>query len=369
MTEGEMSKTALHGKHVAREAKMGSDGGWEMPLSFSTPGEEVAETCRRASVFDISHVGRIRIRGDEALDLVERVCTADVVRQEDDTARYTLLCNESGGVIDQCLAVRIDDWWLLTTSPINRAKVLAHLRTAGEGLSVKVDDQTDRTSMVCVAGPDAEAMLERAMPISITGLAPGQIRTGTLMLARYIAIRTAYMGLWALEVVLPTMFIAQAWRFITDKAGQNAAPPAGAIARDVLRIQAANCRYGHELNETIDPFMAGLGRAVDFGHEFIGIAALEPLKDKTPARQRVGLVLAETDGQGPGGAIPTLGTPVCRADGGQIGTVTSGTFCPALGRAIAMAYVAGDDARLGADVLVGQDDIHQAKLVSLPFAC
>ena len=369
MTEGDTPRTALYGKHVAREATMGPDGGWEMPLSFRPPGEEVAETCRRAGVFDISHVGRIRIRGDEALDLVERVCTADVVRQEDDTARYTLLCNESGGVIDQCLAMRIEDWWLLTTSPINHAKVLAHVRTAGEGLSAKVDDQTAKTSMVCVAGPDAEAMLDRAMPISVAGLAPGQIKTGTLMFARYIAVRTAYMGLWALEVMLPTMFIGQGWRFITDKAGENAAPPAGAIARDVLRIQAGKCRYGHELNETIDPFMAGLGWAVDFAHEFIGISALEALRDNPPARRRVGLVLAPPAGQDRDGAIPTLGTPVCRTDGGQIGTVTSGTFCPALDRAIAMAYVGRDDARIGTEVLIGQDDIHHAELVSLPFAC
>lgn len=367
MTEGELLKTALHDKHVAMEAKMGFDGGWRMPLSFRGPAEEAAAVRDRAGAFDISHVGRIRIRGDEALDLVERVCTADVVRQEDDTARYSLLCNESGGVIDQCLALRIDDWWLLTTSPICRAKVLEHLQTQGQGMAVKVDDQTAKTSMVCVAGAEAEGMLARSLPINIADLARGQVKTGTLMLARYIAVRTCYMGVWALEVMLPNMFATQAWRFITDKAGENAAPPAGAGARDVLRIQAGRCRYGHELNETIDPFMAGLGNAVDFEHDFVGRSALEALRDKTPARKRMGLVL-EASGDTDGGGPPVLGTPVWRPDGGRIGTVTSGTFGPGTDRAIAMAYVASD-ARPGDQVLVGQDDMLSAELVLLPFVC
>jgi len=346
---------------------MGPDGGWEMPMSFSGAGDEVRAVADRAAVFDISHVGRIRIRGDEALDLVERVCTADVVRQEDDTARFTLLCNEAGGIIDQCLAIRIEDWWVLTTSPINRVKVVEHLLAQGQGLSVKVDDQTPKTSMVCVAGAQAEEMLDRALPVSVAHLAPGRIKTGTLMLARYIAARTAYMGAWALEVMLPNMFIGQAWRFITDKAGANASPPAGAAARDVLRIRAGHCRYGHELNETIDPFTAGLGRAVDFGHDFVGREALEALRDKPPARRRVGLVLARSDTPGAGGAIPTLGTAVCRTDGGQIGTVTSGTFCPMLDRVIALAYMAAGACDAGAEVLVGTDAARAAEVVSLPF--
>ena len=369
MSEGELNQTALHGKHVAAGAKMGPDGGWEMPLSFRAAADEVRATTSRAGVFDVSNVGRIRIRGDEALDLVERVCTADVVRQEDDTARFTLLCNEAGGIIDQCLALRIDDWWLLTTSPVNRIKVLEHLRTIGDGLAVKIDDQTTKTSMICVAGAEAEGLLDRSLPIRVAGLAPGQLKAGTLMIARYIAIRTGYMGLWGLDVILPNMFAGQAWRFITDKAGANAAPPAGAAARDVLRIQAGHCRYGHELNETINPFLAGLGGAVDFKHDFIGRPALEEIADKAPPPKRVGLVLAPPADPSDPGTIPGLGTEVTRTDGGGIGTITSGTFSPAMDSVIAMAYLAGSGGEVGADVLVGQDDPRPAKVVSLPFIC
>ena len=368
MTEGELPKTALHDRHVAMGASMGSDGGWRMPLSFTGPAAEAAAVRDRAGVFDISHVGRIRIRGDEALDLIERVCTADVVRQEDDTARYTLLCNASGGVIDQCMVVRIEDWWLLTTSPICRVKVLEHLQAHAEGLEVAIDDQTAKTSMVCVAGSQAEGLLNRSLPISVAALAPGQVKTGTLMFARYIALRSGYMGLWALDVILPNMFAGQAWRFITDKAGENAAPPAGATARDVLRIQGGRCRYGHELNETIDPFMAGLGGVVDFEHEFLGRTALEALGGRTPARRRVGLVMDVPAGASTG-ALPALGTEVRLAGGGQIGTITSSTCLSGPDRVIAMAYVAADAAGEGTEVLVGPDETRGAAVVSLPFSC
>jgi len=370
MTEGELLKTALHGKHVAAEAKMGSDGGWAMPLSFCGAMDEVDAIGLRAGVFDISNVGRIRVRGDEALDLVERLCTADVVRQEDDTARFTLLCNEGGGIIDQCLALRIDDWWLLTTSPVNRLKVLEHAKAVGQGLSVKIDDQTTKTTMVCVAGAQVEGMLDRSLPINVAGFKRGQVKTGTLMIARYIAVRTSYMGAWALEVILPNMFAGQAWRFITDKAGENAAPPAGVTARDVLRIRAGHCLYGHELNETIDPFTAGLGNAVSFDHDFIGREALEALASKTPARRRVGLEIdIPADQGGAPGTIPAMGTPVTRPDGGQVGTVTSGTLGRQADQVIAMAYLATDSAEAGREVLVGDRTPRPARVVSLPPAC
>jgi aminomethyltransferase len=361
-------RTALYDKHVAREANMGSDAGWRIPLSFTGALEEVQEVHRRAGVFDVSHVGRIRVRGDEALDLLERVCTADVVCQEDDTARLTLLCNEAGGIIDQCLVVRLETFWVLTTSPVNREKVLAHLQEQAGDLDVRVDDQTLKTTMVCLAGPAAEGILDEVLPVRVAGMSAGQVKFGSLMLARYIALRTGYLGQWAMEVILPNMFAAQAWRFITDKAGRNAVAPAGAVARDVLRIEAGRCRYGHELNETIDPFTAGLGRAVDFEHEFLGREALETLRDKPPARTRVGLVLATPSDAVSQTAVPRLGSVVSTTDLAEAGTVTSGTFSAALNRRIAMAYVAPGAAEAGTAVSVDIDGCaHPAAVVDLPF--
>ncbi len=367
MDDCNLLKTSLHGKHVAMDATMGGDDGWDMPLSYSSAIDEATLARQRAAAFDVSHVGRIRIRGNEALDLVERVCTADVVRQEDDTARFTLLCNEAGGIIDQCLCVRLDDFWVLTTSPANREKVLAHLQSQAGDFDVKVDDQTLKTTMICVAGPAGEEILDRALPIRIAGLAPGEIKTGSLLLARYIAIRSAYAGLWSLEVMLPNMFAAKAWRFITEKAGSDAIAPAGMAGRDMLRIEAGQCRYGHELNETIDPFTAGLGWAVDFSHDFVGSETLDKLRDKTPARKRVGLSITDGDeGQSP--AIARQGDMVFDDSGREIGIVTSGTYSPLLQQSIAMAYVSSDEAKAGRRVLVeAGGERREADLADLPF--
>ena len=174
------------------------------------------------------------------------------------------------------------------------------------------------------------------------------------MLAAYSVVRTAYMGLWALEVTLANMFAAKAWRFITDKAGDDAVAPAGLVAREVLRIEAGQCRFGHELNETIDPFTAGLGHTVDFGHDFVGRAALEKLRDKAPARRRVGVVLARPENISPaaGQAAPRLGDVLHAGDGRRIGSVTSGTFSPKLQRPIAMAYIEAGAARSGGELTV-----------------
>ena len=367
MPEQEPLTTALHDAHAALEAKIAEEGGWRMPVSFRGPIEEAREVRRRAGAFDLSNIGRIRIRGDEALDLVERVCTAEVVRQEDNTARYTLLCNEAGGIIDHCLAVRLEDFWLLTTSPGCRLKVLEHLRSHAENFDVRIDDQTPKTAIVAVAGPAAEGILDEVLPVRVADLPAGGVKTGSLMVARYIALRTAYLGQWTLEVILTNMLARKAWRFITNKAGQNAVAPAGFAARDILRIEAGRCRYGHELNESIDPFTAGLEAAVDFEHEFVGRQALAKLRDKAPARKRVGLVLGGGDGEGQPAAIPRLGTVVSSTTGKEVGAVTSGTVSPALDRTVAMAYVATDAAAAGTELLVGQSDPTPAEVVELPL--
>ena len=333
--DSESEKLPLDSAHRALGASMGAEGGWEVPLSYSGPLTEAAEARRLASVFDISHVGRIRIRGSDAMSLVEKVCTTDVAHQEDDTAAYTLLLNESGGVLADAIVARLEGFWLITTDPCNRIKVLDHAMSVAEGMSVKVDDQTDKGAMVAVSGPGARDVLDSVLPEKPGDLAPGAAKIGSMMIARYIVMRTSYTGMWGLEVILPKMFIAKAWRFITEKAGDKALKPAGMVARDILRIEAGLCRYGHELNETIDPITAGLESLVDFEHEFIGRPALINIRDKGASRKRVGLRLGCSEES----AIARLGDTVYNSDGLEVGATTSGTFSPTLDCSIAMAYI------------------------------
>jgi aminomethyltransferase len=347
---------------------MGEEGGWALPLHYGDPLAEAEAVRRRAGVFDVSHLGRIRVRGDGALDLLERVCTADVARQEDETTLHSLLCNEAGGILDECFLLRLPAFWVLTTTACNREKIFAHL-LAQEVPGAKVDDQTQKVCQVAVAGPTAEEILSAVLPIPVAGLGRGDAKVGSLMIANYIAVRTGYSDLWSLEVMIPNLFAGRAWSFITSTAGENAVAPAGATARDILRIEAGLCRYGHEISEAVDPITAGLGDCVDFGHDFIGAEAIRKITEKGPARKRVRLEFEEEttrngkpwgsesgdrESGAEGGAIPRMGAPVFDAEGREAGAITSATFSPAANRILAQAYVAADAAADGGAVAVGE---------------
>jgi len=346
---------------------MADVAGWAMPLSYRGAMVECRDVRTRAGIFDISHLGRIRIRGDGAMELLERLCTADVAGQEDDTAVYTLLCNERGGIIDHAFLLRLGNFWLLTCSAINRAKVLGHLEAYCGEYDARVDDQTARTVMLAVSGPAAAEMLDAVLPQRVSELPHMSLRTGSLMIARYVVMRVGYTGQWSLEVIMPNMVAGQAWDFITKKASRNAMPPVGLSARDVLRIEAGLYRYGHEINETIDPVTAGLAAAVDFEHDFLGREAVSAIREKGPARRLAGLVLLQNNGSDET-LIPRQGASVYDADGHEAGTVTSGTYSPTLEKVIALGYVAPDAAERGTRLLVeiGAERV-AAEIIKPPF--
>ena len=372
MGKDQLLKTALHNKHLALEAKMGEEGGWSVPLSYRGALEEASEVRQRTGVFDLSHYGRIRIRGGGALDLLERACTADVAHQEDNTTLPTLLCAEDGGIIDSARLIRLSDFWVLVTSPINRQKVLEHLSSLvnGEGFGVKVDDQTPKTSMLAAVGPETPEILDSVLPFTVSDLSDGAVKFGSLMIARYIAERVSLTGQWCAVVTIPNLAASQAWKFITAAAGKAAIRPAGLAALDVLRIEEGLPRYGHEINETVDPITAALERYVDFGHDFLGCESVKKLAQRPPPRKSVGLSVAEKD-QSPKASqprIPRLGSTILTTTGREVGTITSGTFSTAMNAPIALGYVSPESAEIGTELIVKVDD-HElpAKVTPLPF--
>lgn len=325
----------LDPQHQAAGAVMGTEGGLSVPLHYGDPADEARAVRAAAGLLDLSHLGRIRIRGDGALDLLERVCTADVAGQEDETFRPTLLCNESGGVMDAAGLIRLQNFWVLTTSAGNREKVLAHLQ-AQDIPGVKVDDQSTMVAHLAVAGPDAAKLLDDMLPVKVSGLPEGGAKMGSLWVANYIAVRTGYLGEWAMEVMIPANWAARAWQHVAGRNGEGRVRPAGMTARDILRIEAGQIRYGHEVHEAIDPISAGLGDWVDRDHDFLGREAIEALAP--PTRTPRGLVLEATSEA----KIPRMGMAVFDADGREIGTVTSGTFSPHLDAPVALASVVAD---------------------------
>lgn len=378
---------------------MADIAGWEMPLAYRGVLEEVAQVRSHAGVFDMSHLARFRIRGDGGLAMLERLCTHDVAHQEDDTAVATLMLNDQGGIVTDGVLVRLEDQWLLVCPPINRAKVLEYLQGWADQHDAKLDDQTGKSAVISLAGPAAAAVLDKVLPERVSTLGANSARGGSLMLAKYVVMRTNWTGLWGIDVIMPNLFAGKAWRFITEKAGEGAIAPAGLAALDVLRMEAGLAAYGHELNETIDPVAAGLMDRVSFDHDFIGAQSLAVANQRTPDRIRCGLVLEKIGtlpekigtlpifrpaGQdssvlGAFGAasdstvtgsdaengkcpyfLPRQGSGVYRADGSECGTVTSSAFSPALDKAIAQAYLAADVIAPGTTVLVETQGGRQA---------
>jgi len=368
MTEEGLLRSALHARHVERGARMGAEAGWDVPLDYGDPAAEVCAVRARAGAFDLSHEGRIRLRGAGAVDLLERLCTHDVARQEDDSAARTLLCNERGGILADGLLVRAEDFWLLTCGAAERRKVLAHVAAHAAGLDVKFDDQTERTAQVMVAGPRATAILDAVLPVKPSTMAPGAVLVGSMLIARYIALRAGCTDEWSLTVILPNLAAGQAWRFITEKAGANCIAPAGLTAMETLRIEAGVPRYGHELSEEIDPVTAGLGASVDFGHDFIGRDAVRRVKEQGPARIPAGLVAKIPEGQPREVVVPQKDTALFRSGGEQAGMVTSASHSPTLEAVIALAYVVPDAAETGTKLhWRGPEGTTVAEVVPLPF--
>ena len=356
MTDGEMLKSALYKHHIDLQAQMTSEARWHVPLAYTSSLDEIGAVGSVAGVMDVSHLGRIRVRGSGAIDLLERVCTCDVARQEDDTSAVTVLCNENGGIIDCCYLLRMDDDWLLTCDGWNRQKVISHLECTADdlSLSVKITDRTLKTTQLAITGPRAGVLLDAVLPEPVSSMQARGVKVASYLIAKVIVARTGYAGKWGVEVIVPNMLAGQAWNFLTRKKEADSIEPFGSAARDVMRIEAGFVKFGHEINEMIDPITASLGKTVVFNHDFIGADALEKINRQGPGRKLVKLQLigdpaTET-------AIPRHGMTILSTDAQEIGSVTSGAFSPSAGKAIALGYVSISQGKVGNEVLLEVDN-------------
>ena len=233
-----MPESALAKTQRQLGAEMTSLADWTVAANFGDLDAEIDAIKNRAAVFDLSHLGRIRVRGDDAMAALEALCGEQIARLEDDTVTPMPIRNAAGDVLDTICLARLDGMWLVTTSPAQREAVAAELQAVVDsaGLSAKVDDQTLKTTHLSIAGPAARELLDGLLPEAPSKLARGQARMGTLMIAKYIGLRTGRLPQWSLEVIIPNMMAGPAWGFITTKAGhgEKTLPPVGTDAIDAL---------------------------------------------------------------------------------------------------------------------------------------
>ena len=347
----DLRRTPLADWHAANGGRMVDFAGWSMPVQYGSIVEEHNAVRNAVGLFDVSHMGRLTVRGPRAVEFLDRVLTRRASSLRPGRIRYALVCNEAGGVLDDVLVGRgaNDDDGIdygLVVNASNRLKLLDWFGTntiAGAELT----DHTAETAMIAVQGPAAVALLEGLTDADLGSMKYYTSRvTFDVAGVNCSASRTGYTGEDGYELFCDAADAVRLWEALVAAGGA----PCGLAARDTLRLEAGMPLYGHELDEQTNPLQADLAFAVNFDdaqgapRSFIGRDAMLASRDDASLPVRVGLLV---DGKRP----PREGYPVL-AGNEPIGRVTSGTHSPTLGKLIAMASLPREHAAVGTELAV-----------------
>ena len=361
MSAGTALKTPLYDWHQEHGGRIVDFAGWLMPVQYSTIVEEHNAVRQRVGLFDISHMGRLTFDGPDAEAWLEHVTTNHVAKLAPGQIQYSLMANGGGGLIDDVLVYRTRHGLLMVCNASNRAHVLAQLERHVEGRHATLNDRTPDTAMIAVQGPAALATVGPLFDAPLDGLKYYHLATGRVLGdVDAVLSRTGYTGEDGIELIVNAESAVRVWSALLDSGKAHGIAPCGLGARDTLRFEASMPLYGHEMNEAVNPYAAGLGWAVKLGKgDFVGRDALTGFKAK-PGQTRVGLELE-------GKRIARQGSEVFH-DGEPAGLVTSGTFAPTLGKSLAMALVDPPSAAAGTRLTVDVRGHNEpARVVPLPF--
>jgi aminomethyltransferase len=329
-----LRRTPLYECHLESQGRMVGFAGWEMPVQYAGVIDEHRAVRTAAGLFDVSHMGEIRVQGEGAEAFLQRLTPNDVTKLAAGRAHYSGLLTERATYIDDILIYRLGaaDFLVVanaSNAPRDLAWIASHAAAAGE---VTVTDQSDDYALLALQGPRALEILAPLASPDPSGLRYYGFAEGTVDGAPALISRTGYTGEDGFELYLPPAEAPRIWRRLLAAGAPHGIQPAGLGARDTLRLEAAMALYGHEIDETTTPFEAGLGWVVKLDKgEFIGRETLVAQRAAGIPRKLVGF---EVLGRG----IARQGHPVL-AGGERVGAVTSGTFSPTFEKALGMAYV------------------------------
>jgi aminomethyltransferase len=340
-----------------------------MPVQYHSIVDEHVATRTAAGIFDISHMGRITFVGSGAAAFLDRLLTNSVATLKPGQIRYSLIVNESGGILDDVLVYRtpaIDRTdHMLVVNASNRIKVLDHIRSSlSSDAAVEVQDHTADWAMIAVQGPSSLAIVQPLVNATLSAIKYYTFAGIETCGSWGMASRTGYTGEDGVELIVPAEKVVELWETIVACGQPLGLKPCGLGARDTLRLEAGMPLYGHELDEHVDPFMANLEFAVKLDKpDFIGRKALVAARkacDARLSRRRVGLELE-------GKRIARDGFLIIK-DGVKVGVITSGTFSPTLSKPIAMGFVQPDLSQPGTELMIDvRGQLAAARVVTLPF--
>ena len=357
-----MQNTALTQKHISLGAKMVPFAGYNMPVSYSGLNDEHATVRNTVGVFDVSHMGEFILKGDKALDLIQRVTSNDASVLTDGKAQYSCLPNNDGGIVDDLLVYRIDEkTYMLVVNASNIDKDwnwISQFNTEG----VDMKNISEETSLLAIQGPNATATLQKLTDVKLADIPYYSFAKGKFSgIDNVVISNTGYTGAGGFELYFKNEDAEKIWDAIFAAGAEFGIKPIGLGARDTLRLEMGFCLYGNDINYTTSPIEAGLGWITKFTKDFTNRAAIEKHKTEGVSKKLVGFEMIDR-------GIPRHDYEIADANGNIIGKVTSGTQSPTLNKAIGMGYVNKDFAKADTEIfIVIRDKAIKAKVCKIPF--
>jgi len=354
-----MRRTPLYDRHAELGAKMVPFAGYEMPIQYEGIVAEHRAVRGRAGLFDLSHMGEFFFKGRGAGATLDRLISSDIAGLDVGEARYGLLTNERGTIVDDVIVYRVGETeYMVVVNAANIAKDRAHV-LARLGEDVAFEDRSYGTALVAIQGPRAVEILASKTDAEVRSLPAFGVTHGRVAGSRATIARTGYTGEDGFEVFIGNADADKVWDGLLAAGRDAGMKPIGLGARDTLRLEARFSLYGNDIDETTDPIEAGLGWTCKLDKEFTGRDVIAAKKAAGPKRKIAGLVIQ--------GGVARHGHEVTH-DGDVVGHVTSGTYGPTVEKNIALAYVPTPLSKVGTALAVrirGRDV--PATVVKTPF--
>lgn len=344
-------ESPLLAEHEALGASFTDFAGWQMPLKYTSELAEHHAVRNAVGLFDLSHMGEIDVSGPDAAALLDYAMVGELSKVAVGKAKYSLICNPDGGVIDDLVVYRLaEDHFLVVANAANYRAVHQEISSRAAGFDVTVADQSAQTALIAVQGPLSADVVTSLVPSeqrqTVADLKYYASTPATVAGIEVLLARTGYTGEDGFELYVPNEQATALWRALLAEVTVRRGLAAGLACRDTLRLEAGMALYGHELTVQTSPYEAGLAKVVRLNKEFVGRDALQSLSEKPIARVLVGL-------RGEGRRAARADYPIFDAAGERaVGVVTSGALSPTLGYPIALAYVDADLAEPGTALTV-----------------
>ncbi len=364
-----MKRTAFTRYHEELGARLEEFAGYIMPISYEGINEEHNAVRQSAGVFDVSHMGEFWVKGPKAAELVQKITTNDIHALFDGKVQYSCFPNGKGGIVDDLLVYRIDaETYLLVVNASNIEKdwnwCSKHAIEMGLTPGKELYNASDEIAQLAIQGPNALKVMQKICDTSILDMEYYTFKKLTIAgIPNAILSTTGYTGSGGCEVYIANEDADKLWKAVFEAGAEYNIKPIGLGARDTLRLEAGFCLYGNDIDDTTSPIEAGLAWITKFTDEnnFIDKELFLNQKNQKTARLLKGFELKEK-------GIPRHGYPVIDGDGNEIGVVTSGTMSPLTKKAIGLAYVSREHAKLGSEIFIQVRNKHlKAEIVKTPF--